>query len=118
MSRVRAYSREERKRLIIYVLAEAIRIGNQEGMSCAAIAKKMDIVASTKLRQILAEMIAAEVVVFEKQPDAGIAGFRVLYALNYTKAGYSEPHSNRKATKQARQIRLNINGKTEALTLQ
>jgi len=116
MRRVRAYSRDERKRLIIHVLAETIRTGNLEGLSCAAIAQKMDIVPSTKLRQILAEMIAADVVNFKKEPDAGIAGFRVIYSLNYQHPAFSQPHTNRRAQRIERNIRLNHGGKVETLT--
>lgn len=117
MRRVRAYSRDERKRLIIHVLAEQIRIGQSGQLTCAAIAQKMDIVASTKLRSILGEMIADGTLLFVREDDAGIAGFRVLYQLNYELTGFSEPHANRKSTRIARIIRLTIGGKVEALQL-
>jgi len=118
MSRVRAYTREERKRLIIYLFAERIRQGNGDYMSCSEIAKAMDITASTKLRKILFEMRNDNILVMEAEKDAGIAGYRYLYWLNPDNVAFGPSHSNHRAAKRARQIRLNIGGKVEALTLQ
>lgn len=118
MRRVRAYSREERKRLIIHVLAEAIRCGEGEQKTCAQIANAMDITPSTKLRKILAEMVTAKLLEVEEVKDAGIAGFRNLYSLNDEREAFAEKHPSRRATKIERSIRLNINGKVEALVLQ
>lgn len=115
--RVRAYSRDDRKRLIIHTLAAEIRLGRRAQLTCAGLAQKMDIVPSTKLRQILAEMIADETLVAVKEDNAGVCGFRMVYELNYAKTGYSEPHENRRAAKKERFIRLNIGGKVEALRL-
>jgi len=117
MRRVRAYSREERKRLIIHVFAEAIRKGRPAQLTCAGLAQKMDIVASTKLRAILSEMVAAELLRKVDEPNAGVCGFRAVYELNYAKTGYSEPHKNQHAVKQERFLRLNIGGKVEALRI-
>jgi len=117
MRRVRAYSRDERKRMIIHVLAAAIRVGDSGVMTCAEIARKMDIVPSTKLRNILMEMIEYGVLSVEEQPDAGIAGKRYLYWLKKDNQAYSDQHKNAKATKRERAIRLNHNGKVEALRL-
>lgn len=117
MRRVRAYSREERKRLIIHAFAEQIRLGHEPKLTCAGIAQMMDIVPSTKLRQILAEMVASELLVFVKEENAGIAPFRIVYELNYSKAGFSEPRKNAKAARRSHALLLNINGKVEALQL-
>ena len=105
--RVRAYKKDERKRLIIHVLAEAIRRGETGVMTCAEIARSMDIVPSTKLRKILLEMIAAGTLSVEEQPDGGIAGKRYLYWLNKTHVAYSVSHANAKAVRRERTIRLN-----------
>jgi hypothetical protein len=117
MRRVRAYSRDERKRLIIHVLAEAIRVGDIDAMTCAEIAKKMDIVPSTKLRKILAEMTKAEILSVVKQPDAGIAGYRFVYSLNAGRDAYWYKQANKSAVERARQIRLNTAHGVEILVL-
>jgi hypothetical protein len=80
-------------------------------------AQLMDIRPSTKLRQILAEMVNDGLLVFVKEDNAGVCGFRVVYELNYTKTGFSEPRENRKAVRRERQITLNINGKREGAIL-
>jgi uncharacterized protein YfkK (UPF0435 family) len=77
----------------------------------------MDITASTKLRDILREMVTAEVLLVTRVEDAGIAGFRDLYELNYRKDAFEPSRANRKATRLARTIALNINGKVEALVM-
>ena len=82
MRRVRAYSRDERKRLVIHHLAEWIRKGDYLPKTCAQIAAAMDITASTKLRQILAEMAYAETLTCVREDNAGIAGYRFVYSLN------------------------------------
>lgn len=117
MRRVRAYSRDERKRLIIHALAEAIRIGDRSQMTCAEIAKTQGIVASTKLRQILAEMVDTGTLTITRQDDTGIAGYRYLYELNNNNDAFSVQHTNAKSARMQRIIRLNINGKVEALQL-
>jgi hypothetical protein len=117
MRRVRAYSREERKRLIIHVFAEAIRKGEGHMKACAEIANKMDIVPSTKLRAILRELVADEILLVTRVEDEGIAGFRDLYELNYHKASFEPSHPNRRSAKMARTIKATINGKVEALQL-
>jgi len=117
MRRVRAYSREERKRLIIHVLAEAVRKDRQRKMSTAEIAHEMDITVQTKLRTILKEMVADELLKMDMQEDAGIAGFRLVFYLNDQKEGFAEQNPNNKASRKDRIIRLNIGGKVEALTL-
>jgi hypothetical protein len=117
MRRVRAYSRDERKRLIIHVLAEAIRVGDSGVMTCAEIAKKMDIVPSTKLRAILMEMIEYGILSVEEQQDAGIAGKRYLYWLKKDNEAYSVQHKNAKAARRERAIRLNTARGTEMLVL-
>lgn len=117
MRRVRAYSRDERKRLIIHVLAEAIRTGDTGIMTCSEIAKKMDIVPSTKLREILLEMIASGTLSAEAQPDPGIAGKRYLYWLKKDNEAFSVQHSNAKATRRERFIRLNPSRTVEMLVL-
>jgi len=117
MRRVRAYTREERKRLIIHVLAEAIRKGEPPVMTCTEIARSMDIVPSTKLRKILSEMVGSGTLRMQSQEDAGIAGVRYLYELNPWNDAFETPHPNRRATKMARTIKATINGKVEALQL-
>ena len=118
MSReVRAYSRYERKRLIINVFAEEIRKGHPAQLTCAGLAQKMNIRPSTKLRKILAEMIEDELLRCVKEPNAGVCGFRMVYELNYWREGFSKPHENRRAVRRERNITLNINGKREAALL-
>lgn len=118
MRRVRAYSRDERKRLIIHVLAEAIRNGESGVMTCAEIARQMDIVPSTKLRAMLVEMIASGILSVEEQADTGIAGKRFLYWLRKDNESYSDQHSNARAVKREHLIRLNTAHGAEILVLQ
>jgi hypothetical protein len=117
MRRVRAYSRDERKRLIINVLATAMKVGEPFKLTCAEIAKSMDIVPSTKLRQILAEMVAAGTLRVERQQDAGIAGFRLLYELNPETEAYAWRRVDKKAEEFHRAIRLNTAHGAEMLVL-
>lgn len=107
MRKARALSRDERKRLIIHHFAEAIRTSQPARFTCADMARKMDIIPSTKLRNILDEMVAEYLLIVTMESDAGIAGFRKVYELNYSKEGFSQPHANQKATRVARTIRMN-----------
>ena len=118
MRRVRAFKKEDRKRLIIHNLAEAIRKGGTGVMTCAEIARTMDIRPSTKLRAILLEMIAAGTLSVEEQSDGGIAGKRYLYWLNKTHVAYSASHANAKAVRRERSIRLNTTKGSEELWFQ
>lgn len=117
MRRVRAYRRDERKRLIIHVLATAMKNGEPFKLTCAEIAKQMNIVPSTKLRQILAEMVAAKTLSCEKQDDAGIAGFRFLYELSAENPAYEWRRVDKKAVDFHRTIKLNTRSGAETLAL-
>lgn len=117
MRRVRAYSREERKRLIIHHFAESVRVGENPVMTCAEIARKMDIRPSTKLRDILLEMVLDNTLLMSQQEDAGIAGFRVLYELNPFNDAFSEQHASPRATRMHHAIRLNTSNGVEELWL-
>lgn len=107
MKKVRAYKRSERKRLIVHVLAENIRKGIEQEMTCAQIARAMDIVASTKLREILTEMVFEGTLDVDRIKDAGIAGFRCLYKLNNDNQAFSPSHGNKHAIARDRVLRLN-----------
>lgn len=115
--RVRAYSRDERKRLIIYHLAEAIRKGEGYQYTCAEIARMMDVRPSSKLRVILWEMTDDNILQFEDQEDASLLGYRTYFQLNQEgNDAFKGAHLNRRATRIARTIRLN-GGKQEALVI-
>jgi len=117
VKKIRAYDREARKRLIIHVLAEHIRVGRGNGMSASEIANAMDITASTKLRLILRELARDGLLAIEKVDDAGIAGFREIYSLNELLPAFSDPHPSRKAARRERLLTLHSVRGVETLVL-
>jgi hypothetical protein len=117
MGRVRAYSREERKRLIIYHLADAIRKGKGTQFTTAEIARMMDITPSTKLRAIIWELTDDNILHFADEADASLLGYRTYFSLNQEIEAYYNARPNRRTTRLERTITLNINGKREAAQL-
>lgn len=117
MRRVRAYTREERKRLIIYNLAKAIREGSGYRFTTAEIARMMDVTASTKLRDILWEMTDDNILHFCDEEDASLLGYRTYFELNIENEAYFGAKPNPRAQRMSHAIRLNIGGKVEALQL-
>jgi len=82
MKQRKAYSREERRLMIVQAIAiEVLRTAPWEEMTVAEVARKLQLTPSTKLRNMLNEMVVDGLLVSAKQKHAGIAGFRVLYAL-------------------------------------
>lgn len=108
--RVRAYTRPERKRLIIHNLAKAIREGSGYRFTCAEIAGMMDITASTKLRDILWEMTDDNILHFYDEADASLLGYRTYFELNLENEAYFGARPNPRAERIHHAIVLNIHG--------
>jgi hypothetical protein len=117
MHKVRAYKREDRKALIIHVFATDIQAHGDGIFTCSTIAKAMDITPSTKLRNIIDEMVSQGLLISERVEDTGIAGFRTLYSLNVGTEGFAFPHHWTKHAKRQHEIRLNPARSEERLVL-
>jgi hypothetical protein len=115
--RVRAYSRADRKRLIIYHLADAMRKGIGKRFTTAEIARMMDIIPSTKLRDILWELTDENILHFSDEEDASLLGYRTYFELNPEIESYYNAKPNRHTTRMEREIRLNSSKGSEALYL-
>lgn len=117
MREKKSYRRDDRKRLIIHLFAERLRKGIYEPMTCSQIAACMRITPSTKLRNILREMESESLLTIQTEEDASILGYRYLYTLNHELPAFNPPHTNRRASRQERTIRLNSARGIETLVL-
>lgn len=96
----KALDRVEVKRLIVTAFLTAEKVEKRHAMTCARIAKMLGRTPSTKLRQILAEMVVNETLICEKLMDEkSIGGFVIIYALN--------PEKYKKPEPQKREIKIN-----------
>lgn len=77
----KAYTREERRLMIIQAFAVEIQDRRGHYMTTADIARKLHVTPSTKLRIILNEMVLDEILLCVVQEHPGIAGYRRLYSL-------------------------------------
>ena len=76
----KAYTREERKMQVLGALAIA-RFEGADGLTARGIAEALKMTTSTHLRKLLAEMEEAKDIIFFREDDPGIAGFRIVYML-------------------------------------
>jgi hypothetical protein len=76
----KAYTRDERKAQVLGALVVARNEG-VDGLTARGIAEYLHITASTHLRKLLAEMEAQREIIFIREDDPGIAGFRLVYML-------------------------------------
>jgi len=80
----KAYTREERRLMIIQALAIAVqKSGKDAAMTTADFANALHVTPSTKLRIILNEMVVEHMLTSRKEKHASIAGYRVMYQLPY-----------------------------------
>ena len=77
----KAYSRDERKHMIMQAFLVASSRGVNE-LTITDVAHANHITASTKLRDMLTELVIEGVIYDKKDPIPGIAKFRFLYSLS------------------------------------
>lgn len=81
----KALPREDRKRQIVLafaVLMQSTPEGEPVFMTVATIARKLQLSPSTKLREMILEMVIEGELLFRDEPIPGIAKFRRLYFPN------------------------------------
>lgn len=83
MARKKALSRDERKRQILIAFALEVQQGNDAELTVADIARKLHLTPSTKLRDIVMELVIDGSLDFRDEAIPGIAKFRRLYSPNY-----------------------------------
>lgn len=94
----KALDRADVKRLIVTAFLTAEKVEKRHAMTCARIAKMLGRTPSTKLRQMLSEMIADGTLIFEKLMDEkSIGGFVIIYALNPER--YKKPEPEKRVLK-------------------
>lgn len=85
----KAYTVEEREVQILGAIAVNVQSGGSWWLTATDIANRLNMTASTHLRLILANMVAAGQLDARKESDPGIAKFRRLYTVpdnDYRKA--------------------------------
>jgi len=92
----KAYTREQRRLMIVQSFLVEAEKGNAGQLTCAEIAHYLGVTPSTKLRIILAEMEVDDLLKSKRVKDHGIAGFRRLYSLQD-----KNPHQSLKNARQA-----------------
>lgn len=80
MPKQKALPREDRKRQILIAFAVEIQNGNSGEMTVADVARHMHLAPSTKLRDMLLELVIDGVLDFRDEPIPGVAKFRRLYS--------------------------------------
>jgi hypothetical protein len=76
----KALAREDRKRQILLAFAVEIQQGNSGEMTVANISKHMHLSASTKLRDMVMELVIVGALDFRDEPIPGIAKFRRIFS--------------------------------------
>lgn len=82
MARKKALKREDRLRQIMLAFAVDIQNGGDGEMTIADIAKKIDQSPSTKLRDMVTELVIDGVLDYRTEEIPGIAKFRRIYSPN------------------------------------
>lgn len=96
----RAYSREERKHMILLAMSHDRAVfGEHSFMTAAEIAHSLDVTPSTRLRQIIDELCNEGYVKKERFSSVNIAGYKWLYSLTAT------------ATHEKRMRKISLNGR-------
>jgi hypothetical protein len=83
MARRKNLTRDERKRQILIAFAVEIQQGNAPEMTIADIARKLHLAPSTKLRDIVMELVVDGSLDFRNEEIPGVAKFRRIYSPNY-----------------------------------
>jgi len=95
--------REDRKRQIMIAFALELQEGSSGEMTIADIARKVGLAPSTKLREMVLEMVIDGVLDFRDEPIPGIAKFRRIYSPDPKTFKRPTPHYGR----QGRAIKIN-----------
>lgn len=113
VSRVRkAYPQEEKMILIVNIFAEKVRAGDWSWVGTAAIAKELNQTPQNQFRRLLEKLVKQGALVQKVEPYPGIAGKRVLYALNdqiYQNAEYRRTHKKRTIKINGQQVAMEMN---------
>ena len=104
----KALNREERKRQILLAFALEIQNGNTGEMTVANIAKHMHLSASTKLRDMVMELVIEGSLDFRDEPIPGIAKFRRVFSPDAQK--FKRPRAQYK--QEGRAIKVNSRQKS------
>jgi len=80
MAKQKALPREDRKRQIMLCFSVNIQNGGNGEMTIADIARLMHLSASTKLRDMVLELVIDGVLDFRDEPIPGVAKFRRIYS--------------------------------------
>lgn len=78
--KTKALSRDDRKRQVLLAFAVELQCGRDGRMTIADIASKLKLAASTKLRDMVTELVIEGVLVDEKEPMPGVTKFRRIYS--------------------------------------
>lgn len=78
--KTKALSRDERKRQIVLAFAVELQSGHDGRMTLHDIARKLQLSASGKLRDMVTELEIEGLLVSEKENMPGIVGFRRIYS--------------------------------------
>jgi len=78
--KTKALAREDRKRQILIAFAAEIQNGNTGEMTIANIAKHMHLAPSTKLRDMVMELVIEGTLDFRDEPIPGVAKFRRIFS--------------------------------------
>lgn len=78
--KTKALAREDRKRQIMLAFAVEIQNGNTGEMTVADIARWLHLSASTKLRDMVLELVIDGSLDFRDEPIPGVAKFRRIYS--------------------------------------
>jgi len=76
----KALPRDDRKRQIMLAFAVEIQNGNDGEMTIADIARAMHLAPSTKLRNMVLELVIDGVLDYRDEPIPGVAQFRRIYS--------------------------------------
>lgn len=98
--KTKALARDERKRMVILAFAVEVQNGNAGEMTMAQIARKIGLAPSTKLREMILEMVIDGQLDYRDEPMPGVAKFRRIYAPNFKQDKvYEAIHLKRKPIK-------------------
>lgn len=106
--KTKALTREGRKAQVITLLAIRIDKALPNEITVREVAKSLDITPSTKLRNIMLEMVADGELVLREKPMAGIAGRKFIFSL---------PDGSFTKSLLRRVININSRGKTEQVRM-
>lgn len=90
--KTKALSRDDRKRQILLAFAMNIQTGGDGEMTVADIARMMHLSPSTKLRDMVTELVIDGSIDFRDEPIPGVAKFRRIYSPDPKTFKRPKPH--------------------------